>query len=221
MIVAIAGCPAGLERAASSPPLLDRVLLPDDKGRAGTRGASSALPVRRDTDALTEQLRATWTALRLLAFVLGARHGFDADHFVTIDWLTRCNSRSNPRLGTRPHCRFRSVTAPWRRWSRSRGNAFRWLANAGLAGNYGCDGVHPVPFRARVHQPARRSGRGRRYRRRAPHGFKAKVARGASSPCSAPGLPRRSERSFFALSFSLIFAGSAVRARFHPVRRRD
>ena len=45
-----------------------------------------------------DQLPATWTALCLLAFVLGARHGFDADHLATIDGLTRCNSRSNPRL---------------------------------------------------------------------------------------------------------------------------
>jgi len=45
-----------------------------------------------------DHLPATWTALCLLAFVLGARHGFDADHLATIDGLTRCNSRSNPRL---------------------------------------------------------------------------------------------------------------------------
>jgi high-affinity nickel-transport protein len=45
-----------------------------------------------------DQLPATWTALCLLAFVLGLRHGFDADHLATIDGLTRCNARSNPRL---------------------------------------------------------------------------------------------------------------------------
>jgi high-affinity nickel-transport protein len=45
-----------------------------------------------------DQLPATWTALCLLAFVLGARHGFDADHLATIDGLTRCNARDNPRL---------------------------------------------------------------------------------------------------------------------------
>jgi high-affinity nickel-transport protein len=45
-----------------------------------------------------DQLPATWTALCLLAFVLGARHGFDADHLATIDGLTRCNARTNPRL---------------------------------------------------------------------------------------------------------------------------
>ena len=35
-----------------------------------------------------------WTALCLLVFVLGMRHGFDADHLATIDGLTRFNARS-------------------------------------------------------------------------------------------------------------------------------
>ena len=47
-----------------------------------------------------DQLPATWPALCTLAFVLGARHGFDADHLATIDGLARYNSRSNPRLGS-------------------------------------------------------------------------------------------------------------------------
>jgi len=37
-------------------------------------------------------------ALTLLVFVLGLKHGFDADHLATIDGLTRFNSRRNPRL---------------------------------------------------------------------------------------------------------------------------
>ncbi|MCX7180089.1 MAG: nickel transporter [Proteobacteria bacterium] len=37
-------------------------------------------------------------ALSLLVFVLGLKHGFDADHLATIDGLTRFNSRANPRL---------------------------------------------------------------------------------------------------------------------------
>ncbi len=45
-----------------------------------------------------DTLPATWTALCLLAFVLGLRHGFDADHLATIDGLTRYNARANPRL---------------------------------------------------------------------------------------------------------------------------
>jgi high-affinity nickel-transport protein len=45
-----------------------------------------------------DTLPATWTALCALAFVLGCRHGFDADHLATIDGLTRYNARSNPRL---------------------------------------------------------------------------------------------------------------------------
>ena len=45
-----------------------------------------------------DQLPATWTALCVLGFVLGARHGFDADHLATIDVLTRYNARTNPAL---------------------------------------------------------------------------------------------------------------------------
>ena len=45
-----------------------------------------------------DALPATWTALCALAFALGLRHGFDADHLATIDGLTRCNARENPRL---------------------------------------------------------------------------------------------------------------------------
>ena len=48
-----------------------------------------------------DQLPATWTALCLLAFVLGMRHGFDADHLATIDGLTRCNARAQPATGAR------------------------------------------------------------------------------------------------------------------------
>jgi len=39
-----------------------------------------------------------WTALCLLVFVLGMRHGFDADHLATIDGLTRFNARSRSAL---------------------------------------------------------------------------------------------------------------------------
>lgn len=45
-------------------------------------------------DALPQDL----TALSLLVFALGLKHGFDADHLATIDGLTRFNSRGNPRL---------------------------------------------------------------------------------------------------------------------------
>ncbi len=52
-----------------------------------------------------DELPATWTALCMLAFVLGARHGFDADHLATIDGLTRYNARTNPRWpGSAAHC---------------------------------------------------------------------------------------------------------------------
>jgi nickel/cobalt transporter (NiCoT) family protein len=39
-----------------------------------------------------------WLALASLVFVLGMKHGFDADHLATIDGLTRYNARSNPAL---------------------------------------------------------------------------------------------------------------------------
>lgn len=45
-----------------------------------------------------DALPATWTALCALAFLLGLKHGFDADHLATIDGLTRCNARANPGL---------------------------------------------------------------------------------------------------------------------------
>ena len=37
-------------------------------------------------------------ALIPLVFVLGVKHGFDADHLATIDGLTRYNARSRPRM---------------------------------------------------------------------------------------------------------------------------
>jgi len=45
-----------------------------------------------------DALPATWTALCLLTFVLGLKHGFDADHLATIDGLTRYNACVNPAL---------------------------------------------------------------------------------------------------------------------------
>lgn len=45
-----------------------------------------------------ESLPADWLSLLLLTFVLGMKHGFDADHLATIDGLTRYNSCRNPGL---------------------------------------------------------------------------------------------------------------------------
>lgn len=45
-----------------------------------------------------ETLPNDFIALALVVFVLGLKHGFDADHLATIDGLTRYNSRANPRL---------------------------------------------------------------------------------------------------------------------------
>lgn len=45
-----------------------------------------------------EPLPQDWMALASLVFVLGMKHGFDADHLATIDGLTRHNAQRNPRL---------------------------------------------------------------------------------------------------------------------------
>jgi len=39
-----------------------------------------------------------WTSLLILTFVLGMKHGFDADHLATIDGLTRYNARLRPGI---------------------------------------------------------------------------------------------------------------------------
>jgi high-affinity nickel-transport protein len=39
-----------------------------------------------------------WGALCAIVFLLGMRHGFDADHLATIDGLTRLHQRHRPRL---------------------------------------------------------------------------------------------------------------------------
>jgi high-affinity nickel-transport protein len=39
-----------------------------------------------------------WSALCALVFLLGLKHGFDADHLATIDGLTRLNARSRHRF---------------------------------------------------------------------------------------------------------------------------
>ena len=47
-----------------------------------------------------ETLPADWLSLLILTFVLGMKHGFDADHLATIDGLTRYNARRKPRLAS-------------------------------------------------------------------------------------------------------------------------
>lgn len=45
-----------------------------------------------------ETLPADWLSLLILTFVLGMKHGFDADHLATIDGLTRYNARARPKV---------------------------------------------------------------------------------------------------------------------------
>jgi high-affinity nickel-transport protein len=49
-----------------------------------------------------ETLPTDWLSLLILTFVLGMKHGFDADHLATIDGLTRYNARTRP--GMAPYC---------------------------------------------------------------------------------------------------------------------
>jgi hypothetical protein len=45
-----------------------------------------------------DSIPTVWAALCGLAFALGARHGFDADHLAAIDGLARYSAASRPRL---------------------------------------------------------------------------------------------------------------------------
>ncbi len=45
-----------------------------------------------------DNLPADWLSLLILTFVLGMKHGFDADHLATIDGLTRFNAKHHPKL---------------------------------------------------------------------------------------------------------------------------
>lgn len=47
---------------------------------------------------MTESLPTDWSTLCALVFLLGMRHGFDADHLATIDGLTRLNQARRPAL---------------------------------------------------------------------------------------------------------------------------
>jgi len=48
-----------------------------------------------------DALPTEWTSLALVVFLLGLKHGFDADHLATIDGLTRVNARAG-----RPFARY-------------------------------------------------------------------------------------------------------------------
>jgi high-affinity nickel-transport protein len=45
-----------------------------------------------------QSLPTDWLSLLVLTFVLGMKHGFDADHLATIDGLTRHNTRVRPGM---------------------------------------------------------------------------------------------------------------------------
>ena len=59
------------------------------------------------------ELPTEWTALCALVFLLGLKHGFDADHLATIDGLTRYNARHGRRF--RPLLRRAVLARSWRR----------------------------------------------------------------------------------------------------------
>ena len=47
-------------------------------------------------------LPSEWAALSGLVFLMGLKHGFDADHLAAIDGLTRYNARRGRAFA--PHC---------------------------------------------------------------------------------------------------------------------
>lgn len=49
-----------------------------------------------------DSLPTSWSALAAVVFLLGLKHGFDADHLATIDGLTRVNTRA--RKAFAPYC---------------------------------------------------------------------------------------------------------------------
>lgn len=68
------------------------------EGRATLYGRREAA---RPPGTSMHDLPSEWTALAALVFVLGLKHGFDADHLATIDGLTRHNARRR-----RPFARY-------------------------------------------------------------------------------------------------------------------
>ena len=113
-----------------------------------------------------DSLPATWTALCALVFLLGARHGFDADHLATIDGLTRYNARVNPRLARFAGALSRSDTASsWLVALAAGSLSAGWQTPAWLE-SHRRRGLGVLPVRARVPQRARGAddgaGRGRR-----------------------------------------------------------
>jgi high-affinity nickel-transport protein len=55
-------------------------------------------PLSQSLSSLPGHATPGWLALLLMAFVLGLRHGFDADHLATIDGLSRYNAQRRPGI---------------------------------------------------------------------------------------------------------------------------
>lgn len=79
-------------------------------------------------------LPTNWSALCALVFLLGLRHGLDADHLAAIDGLTRAGTRAGRRF------------ARWSGLSFSLGHGAVVLAVAAAAGSAGAHWVPPVWF---------------------------------------------------------------------------
>ena len=137
-----------------------------------------------------------WAALCGFAFLLGARHGFDADHLATIDGLARYNAASRPRLAQSAGLLFSLghgavVIAVAVAAVALAGQ----LADTGVARRARCGDFRGVPVRPRVRQRARGASgcawRGRASRRASRDGSSvacsASTVRGAwraSARCS-------------------------------------
>lgn len=81
-------------------------------------------------------LPSDWGALCLLVFILGLRHGLDADHLAAIDGLTRISARRR-----QAHARYCGALF-------SLGHGLVVLSIAGLAGSLGAKWVPPTWFEA-------------------------------------------------------------------------
>ena len=77
-----------------------------------------------------------WSALCVLALLLGMRHGLDADHLAAIDGFTRIGSRQR-----QPYARYCGALF-------SLGHGLVVLAVAAIAGTLGAKWVPPSWFEA-------------------------------------------------------------------------
>ena len=158
-----------------------------------------------------------WTALCALVFLLGLKHGFDADHLATIDGLTRFNARHQRPV--RPLLRSALFAGARDRGGghRDRGGPDqREVGRAGLARAERRLGVDRVPDGA----GRRQSRGGPRCRTRRGRGTGRLEGPAARRPQRrAPAVDRRARRRAVRALVRHRQPGRALRADGHTVRR--